>query len=456
MLEIGIANMEGASSSGARRRIPIIACMAVIVSATSSYADTSQFDGLRNLLERKSLLEEETKEVQTAIEENEVEITNLRETADGLQKRLDALGDPPDIGSQQDPTIPTPPTPAVQEDSPELRQKQMEVAQAVSDRIVLLESGRKPLGTAFFAMHDGGIKILTAAELVSGHAEIAILTADGKPIPTTGQITSPTGVGVVCLHPEKSDFPSLEVVNPGELPPVGGQVVVVALETGAQEHMIAGGVIRGIGPDVIELDADLPPEMTGAPVFSLDSGKVIGFVAPQLDGVTTDWARGTRHEDARVFVARLDRVGEGRTIPISRFANEAAYIDRFLEENHDAWLAYMLLEYGKGGYPPHIDQNRPGQQTVDYRKKHADLMKEIRKEAAGKTSNPHIVRALRWADGGLEDRAFILRQIADALRIQRDLTSEFTWYHAQLYRDSVAARNAGIRAMRDSANRIRN
>jgi hypothetical protein len=266
-----------------------------------------------------------------------------------------------------------------------------------------------------------------------------------------------------------------------------------------------GGSIRGIGPDTLELDANLTPEMTGAPVLALESGVVIGIVAPQIAGVADAWAIGTRHQGIRNFAARIDRIKEWKTIDLGRFANEAAYIDGINKRTRIAWLAHMLVEHrlastrNNFGAPPGMPprdlmpgmsvERKHGESIEDYEKRRKSEREEyekkreedkkerervqqflgaVRKEARENAANPHIARVTSWLSepsklrGGQpgsadhSDRlAGIYRSILTDLKKQEpDLSDHMTWYHQQQYRISQVNRSEGIRVIAENANRV--
>jgi len=125
---------------------------------------------------------------------------------------------------------------------------------------------------------------------------------------------------------------------------IGDQVVVILVDSETNEVKGIGGDIRGIGPDTWELNAELKPEMSGAPVLSLESGKVIGIVAPQVAGVSDDWAIGTR----------------------DRFTKEASYIQKINDKTRLAWLAHMLVEHNYSRkYKRRFDLNEPQYEQDD-------------------------------------------------------------------------------------------
>ena len=218
------------------------------------------------------------------------------------------------------------------------------IARSAEWMVILSGKDGSP-GAAFLAPQDGKVRIFVSAQWLDKNPRPSVTKLDQSPLTVSEALVCPVGVDLVCLHPAAGTS-HFELADTTEKPVVGARVVVILVDPETKQVKGVGGAIRGIGPDTLELDANLTPEMTGAPVLALDSGRVIGVVAPQIAGVADDWAVGTRHEGSRNFATRIDRIQEWKTSDLARFANEATYIAGINRRTRIAWLAHMLVAIG--------------------------------------------------------------------------------------------------------------
>lgn len=365
------------------------------------------------------------------------------------------------------------------------------IAQSLHKILVMDGKSGKPSG-AFLAPNDGKILLFASAQWLDENP-IPTVTQQSKSSLALGEeLTCPAGVDLVCLHPEANDLPHFEWAEPAEKPAVGARVVVISLDPATKLSRGIGGSIRGIGPDTMELDAELTPEMTGAPVLSLDSGKIIGIVAPQIAGVEDEWAIGTRHEGSRNFATRIDRIQEWKPSDLGRYAKEAAYIQAINQRTRIAWLAHMLVAERTNRKNPERYNQQPPQRSagksdefeqerkraleefykkVEEERKEAlqrnKFLREIEAEALKHANNPHIARVNSWLKDSWDAHdstkradektrlSNIYRSIlADISKQEPDLSAHMTPYHLQQYRAATELRSQGIRIIGQNADRV--
>lgn len=380
------------------------------------------------------------------------------------------------------------------------RIREKELIDRSAGRMLVVEGKQgKPTG-GFLAPQDGEIRIFVSARWLDENPRPTVSKLDRSSLPICEELSCPVGVDLVCLHPDASDLPHFELTEASKMPVVGARVLVISLDPDSKQAKGVSGSIRGIGPDTLELDAELTSTMTGAPVLSLDSGRVIGVVAPQIAGVADEWAIGTRHQGSRNFAFRMDRIEEWKTSNLGRFAKEAAYIQGINQRTRIAWLAHMLMadrmstwEYKRANLSRTDSQERPGPRKVgesieqfverrareleDYDRKRereesarlerAKFIREVQEEATNHATNPHIARVNSWLNeplnpnvqaGGGEERirlSNIYRSIlADLSKQEPDLSEHMTPYHLQQYRIAKATRSEGIRIIAQHATRV--
>lgn len=453
---------------------------------------TDWHDVMGELGKRRFALEDEQKAIkdQLKIVEEQAKIQNEHEEL--LKARLAAINEKLASSSR----LPTPPgtetrmtakTTAAGETT-DYQKKETELIARSAGRMLILEGKDGSPGAAFLAPQEGKIRIFVSAQWLDKNPRPSVSDLDRSPLPISEELSCPMGIDLVALHPKAPDLPHFELAPDTEKPALGARVVVIFVDPETKLMKGIGGGIRGIGPDTLELDADLTQEMTGAPVLALDSGRVIGIVAPQVAGVADEWAIGTRHQGNRNFAARIDRIKEWKTSDLGRFANEAAFIDGINQRTRIAWLAHMLVTFkfdssgsSRGFHPGMNSQGMqsglPGsrkddESIEDYekrrkieteeRERRRQFVATVREEARENAANPHIARVTSWLSDPMISRADqmdrlsgIYRSILTDLKKQEpDLSGHMTWYHQQQYRIALENRSDGIRVIGENANRV--
>ena len=317
---------------------------------------------------------------------------------------------------------------------------------------------------------------------------------NGNAIPIGKDFTCPAGIELLGLIPESADMPHFEVIAEEEIPAVGDRILIVAVDGKSKGLSGIGGNIRGIGPDNMEIDANLTAEMSGAPVLSLRDGKVIGIVAHQLSGIANDWALGTRHEAGRNFVLRLDHMKEWQSGDLARFAKEEAYVRRITARTRVASAAQLMLEcevwLAVNRRPPYLSASRPapGEDQTEFFKRRREesdslagrvkdwqlqrqrmqtLNKEALEQAAELESDPLIRKAQAWikelgAAGKLEPGGDLDQKLTgiyrhilvDLKKKEPDLSAHLNQYHKEQYRLAVEDREEGIHTIEARINRV--
>lgn len=451
--------------------------------------------------EKRRALSEELAGVEQQVKTAEEQAKIQDEHVESLKARLAVLkgtdDSVPQLPMKPETEAGNPVTAAPAESTTNFQLKEKELIEGSTSKMLLVEGKEGDTSGAFPALQDGKARIFVPAQWLDLNPNPTVSRMNRSSLPIREELACPTGVDLVGLHSDAADLPHFELAEASERPKVGARVVVIFLDLNYMQAKGIGGSIRGIGPDTLELDAELTATMTGAPVLSLDSGKVIGIVAPQIAGVKDEWAIGTRHQGSRNFATRIDRIQEWKTSDFGRFANEATYIKGINQRTRIAWLAHMLmadrvhkLEDRETSYVRQDPQtsSRPrsfaetGEEYQQRRKREieesykkaeeerreqmerAKFVGKIRDEAKKYVGNPNIVRATNWTNesigslGVAEWRARmsnIYRGIfADLSKQEPDLSEHMTPYHLQQYRNAMASRSEGIRIISQNAKSV--
>lgn len=448
----------------------------VVVSFCPTLAEVSDWEAVISDLTDKTMTltkEEEHIEAQIRIleEQSKVQEDNIKL----LQERLAGLNVEPGGFPAQPTELKTNPAPEkpLPWTAPEaIKRKEMLTSQAAA-RMVILEAANDEAVIAFLAPREGKTQIITPAQWIAGNRKFSVSDLAGNAIPITQNFSSPINSDLLGLQPEKSDLPHFDLAVESELPKVGERILVVAIDEESKKATGIEGTLRGMGPDTFEIDAELSPELTGAPVLAVESGKVIGIVAPQVAGVANDWAAGTRHEASRNFALRLDRIDKWQDGDLGRFTKEAAYIEKINHRTQLSWAAYMLIDCeighrhqapSRSNFPSYESYKR----ALEEWKSGRIRLKELAMDYADKNpSDPQIKKALNWAaelreignlePGGALDikRVNIYRLIlADLRKKEPDLSAHLSDYHKKQYQLAMANREIGIETTAEETIRI--
>ncbi|MGL5017414.1 MAG: hypothetical protein ACRDBP_04720 [Luteolibacter sp.] len=442
----------------------------------------------RALSAEEQTIQEQLKTIESQVKIQDEHVALLKDQLAALSGNAAAAPPMPSVPENKVASASTAPTAPTADHQP--REDEL-IAQSLHKILVMEGKGGKPSG-AFLAPHDGKILLFASAKWLDENPRPTVTQQSKSPLALGEELTCPAGVDLVCLHPAANDLPHFEWAGPAEKPAVGARVVVISLDPATKLSRGIGGSIRGIGPDTMELDAELTPEMTGAPVLSLDSGKIIGIVAPQIAGVENEWAIGTRHEGSRNFATRIDRIQEWKPSDLGRYAKEAAYIQAINQRTRIAWLAHMLVVERTNRMHPERSNHQPprgsagGSDEYERERKRAleefykkveeerkealqrnKFLREIEAEALKHANNPHIARVNSWlkdassslnaaqyADRNARLVSIYRSMLADISKQEPDLSAHMTPYHLQQYRAATELRSQGIRIIGQNADRV--
>jgi hypothetical protein len=443
----------------------------VVLSASIAFADSKAFDEELAEIDKEAQKLTETEQNLAAQIARQEELTKVKEERIILlRERLAELATTLPL---PDPLNEAAAVDIVTEMSSEERESQgKKLISECNDRIVVLHAANGKSCTAFLAPHDGKARIFASAPWIAANARFTISDLHDNAVSFSQEIDCPAGVGLIGLKPEKSDLPVFAMAEETEAPAVGAGILVVVAEGESKGLQGIGGSIRGIGPDTLEIDAELTPEMSGAPVLSLINGKLIGIVAEQITGVEEDWATGTRHEGSRNFVVRLERSRDWRESDLGRFAKEAAYIAKIREKSRIAWISHYIMDgaiWKRTSNPYSSGYRRSDEENAwnKERRRMVELGGEALKKADEYPNNPYITRAKSWINQ-LGDTKYlrpdsdrdsnlvsIYRLILSELtKKEADLSAHLSPYHKEDYRLAMDDRAEVIRILTDRVNRV--
>ena len=127
---------------------------------------------------------------------------------------------------------------------------------------------------------------------------------------------------------------------------IGESVTVMGNSSGANVTTRLDGVIRGIGPNEIEVSAEFVPGNSGSPIIHNELGVVIGIAAYLRDFRSdSKWTEGTEFNDIRRFGYRLDGAIEWQAVALDDLYRQAEAYALFEDRTEVMWNVSHQLRY---------------------------------------------------------------------------------------------------------------
>lgn len=112
------------------------------------------------------------------------------------------------------------------------------------------------------------------------------------------------------------------------------------------------GVVTGIGPDRVEVNASFAPETSGSPILHLKTGKVIG-VATYFRRPYDEFGNDIRQDgtvEGRHFGYRIDKVAGWESVDPTEFYAEADRLEQISLLTEDMFNLYISLRYQRDAH----------------------------------------------------------------------------------------------------------
>lgn len=269
---------------------------------------------------------------------------------------------PGEGGTAKSPSSPSTPSPVPEPAAVEeqlLTREQMEA--------IVLVNGDEGVGTGFVAKIRGVNFVVTNLHVIGGNAAIRVTTVRGVPVAVAGMFGA-AGRDIAILRIE-GDYtgPTLKLAeDPLATVKLGEKVAVVGNRRGGGVATQVSGVVQGIGPDRIEVNARFQPGNSGSPIVHVPTGEVIGVASysqtrelDELDGPantgSSTGATGTRvtKEEQRWFGYRADAVSRWEAIDLARWQVQAKKIADFEADSRAIHYA-MYGRFKEAGSNPRV------------------------------------------------------------------------------------------------------
>ncbi len=196
-------------------------------------------------------------------------------------------------------------------------------------------------GSGFIAKLHGQYFVVTNEHVLSGNKEFTITDMDGNRLPTNGALYGAIDYDVAILKiPDNFAKNYLEIiVDPQNNAKVGDPITVSGNSLGAGVPSQINGQLMAIGPELVEISAQLTHGISGSPIIDRSAGKVIGIATMSITyKVNADYTGITT--ETRWFGYRVDNIDPDKgwvKMDWARFRDEGIKV-------RDAVDLYMSLD----------------------------------------------------------------------------------------------------------------
>ena len=231
------------------------------------------------------------------------------------------------------PQVPGSPTsgaasvPAPVQPSAETQQAASEVVKTNHNNLVFV-SGKEGAGSGFIANMGGANYLVTNAHVAAGINDADFKTLDGTVV-QRGAAGVAAGHDICRMALPKGGKPFEVMERVDENAGIGDNIVVLGNAEGSGVINTIMGKIVGIGPSLVEIDAQFVPGNSGSPIVHLKTGKVIGVatysVTRKYDATTKE---KMKEPVVRRFGYRIDSVKIWQPVNWQSFYAQAAAMEK--------------------------------------------------------------------------------------------------------------------------------
>lgn len=221
----------------------------------------------------------------------------------------------------------------------------------VTDAIVVIQ-GDVGTGTGFFVRTGGKIWLYTAAHVFSGNSRLQVKLRGGGTVKKFGVFQAAEGGDMVRLEVLEEVPGALEAGAASGVCTVGMPIVACGNSGGGGTVGDEAGKVLGVGPESVEIDANVIQGNSGGPVIEANSHIALGVVTHLTAARGDLWAKETRFSAVRRFACRLDREWQWKTLPIEVFLQEGKVVKKVGDQNElmsaalqpDKWTSAIFVQ----------------------------------------------------------------------------------------------------------------
>jgi S1-C subfamily serine protease len=195
----------------------------------------------------------------------------------------------------------------------------------VAASIAVIEGDRSN-GTGFFCKAEGKVYLYTAAHVLSGNSKLLVKLRDGTVVRKFGAVEAAEGADLVRLAVGEEVPHFLEIAAESGVAKVGIPVLASGNAGGGGTVGFEQGKVMGVGPESIEIDAEVIQGNSGGPILHATTREALGVVTHLTAERKDEWAKETRFSQVRRFGCRLDRSWKWKVVPVEVFLKEGKAI----------------------------------------------------------------------------------------------------------------------------------
>ncbi|HVV73749.1 MAG TPA: serine protease, partial [Verrucomicrobiae bacterium] len=237
------------------------------------------------------------------------QIKNLQDAASAAASAPAAPAQPPVAANGTAPASGTPATPGAPPAQDPASSTQL--VDSYSNALAIVE-GKNGVGSGFVCNMDGKTYVITNAHVLADNPEFKVTSIKGT-VYNVGASAVAVGRDLVKMEvtgaPKAFDIASS---TDGSVK-IGDAITVLGNPEGAGVVKPVEGKILGIGPDLIEVDAQFVPGNSGSPIIHQATGKVLGVATYTVERKVNNGGGGVQTE-VRRFGYRLDGVKQWEQI----------------------------------------------------------------------------------------------------------------------------------------------
>jgi len=199
------------------------------------------------------------------------------------------------------------------------------------------------VGTGFFAYEKGQIYLYTNQHVISDVQNIKVTDSQGRDVKLGSLQVSNTHDLARYSVERKNALVFQDSVS------ANSKVAILGNSLGSGVITSGEGMIKGVGPFELEIDADFVNGNSGGPVLD-SNNKVVGvstYIIPadsKPNWVTED----TRYSKSRRFILRPTKISDWITIAPHDYAKQRDVLDVYQKKFVQAYRTYDLLVNGTG------------------------------------------------------------------------------------------------------------
>ncbi len=197
--------------------------------------------------------------------------------------------------------------------------------EAVAKAIAVIEGDRSN-GTGFFCKTGGKVYLYTAAHVLSGNSKLLVKLRDGTVVRKFGALEAAEGADLIRLAVGEPVPHALEIAAESGVAKVGIPVLASGNAGGGGTVGFEQGKVMGVGPESIEIDAEVIQGNSGGPILHGATRQALGVVTHLTAERKDEWAKETRFAGVRRFGCRLDRTWQWKVVPVDVFLKEGKAI----------------------------------------------------------------------------------------------------------------------------------